>query len=132
MAIINPGKPVRPVGGGTLNPSDRSPILPEIAFHVPLRRLGVCGAQKLVRHELRTQSSGTGPHSFNNDELGFNHPEQKGFYPRKPSTRASFSNEVPTSVTNLPSEPRVEGRFVKKLKPDAKIAAVTRKPSPCR
>jgi len=129
--LINSGKPVRPVNGGTLNPSSRSPILPEIAFHIPLRRPDVCGAQKLVRHELRTPSSGTGPHSFNSDEWGFNYPEQKGFYPRKPSTCATFSNEVPTSVIGLPNGPRVKRRFVKKLKPDAKVAAVARKTSPC-
>ena len=115
-----------------MNPSDRSPILPELLYTADIESPQRYVERYLGRHELRTQSSGTGPHSFNSDERGFNHPEQKGFYPRKPSACATFSNEVPTAVINLPTGPRVKGRFVKKPKPDAKIVAVARKTSPCR
>jgi len=67
-------------------------------------------------HGLLTQSPGMRPRSFNSDEWRSNLPEQKRFYPRNPSpVRPSPTKSYHRDKS--PSEWRVKGSFVRKLKP---------------
>ena len=51
--------------------------------------------------------------------------------PATPLPALPSPNEVPTTVTNLPGEPRAGEGFVKKPKPGGKIAASRNEAFPC-
>ena len=69
--------------------------------------------------------------SFNSDEWGFNHPERKFSYPRNPFTKLPSPDEVP-ATDKSPQRAEGGGSFVKKLKPDGKIAAGPQRSLSCR